>query len=67
LKFIAPKTPQPIFDSLLPMLESREKGVYQLLVHLWLKSMEKEISPQQFPLFYFRVFAIILKIVKQFN
>jgi hypothetical protein len=39
LKFIAPKTPQPILDSPQPMLRVEKKEAYQLLVHFWLKSM----------------------------
>jgi hypothetical protein len=39
LKFIAPKTPQPILNLPQPQWAIEKKGVYQLLVHLWLKSM----------------------------
>jgi hypothetical protein len=67
LKFIAPKTPQPILDPLLPMLRSREKRGLSAFSTSLAKKHGKEISPKQFPLFCSLVFAIIMKTVKRFN
>jgi hypothetical protein len=53
--------PQPILIPFFRLLEVEKKEVYQLLVHLWLKSMGKEIFTKQFPLFHFVVFAVIVK------
>jgi hypothetical protein len=56
LKFIAPKTPQPILDSLLPMLKSREKrGLSAFSTSLAKKHGKRDfyqaISPFSLPCF----------------
>jgi len=40
LKLITPKTPQPISDTPQPMKMLEDEGLYQFLVHFWIKTME---------------------------
>ena len=40
LKLITPKTPQPISYTPSPMEMLEDEGLYQFLVHLWIKTME---------------------------